>query len=247
MHRTSSEKPREAGDFERLVIKMNAKRYPFLTLLLLAPTVALADGVSPVLNFFHKETWLPASVVTLVIILLESGLLRWRIKSLRFAGTLWRSAVLNVASSVTGSVLLVMFSRDSFFMWDTMSLVAPLFLITLMTEIPLLRVLFKTVHLSWKRAVFLGCGINISSYAAVFIIETGVLFGWLFYAGHLDKKELEQWNNPDLSGQASGLIYATESAGSRKRPFSTIHFALALFAAADTLQRNEPSWGRARR
>lgn len=215
MHRTSSEKPREVGDFERVAIKMNTKRYFCLVLLLLAPTAALANGVSPVLNFFHKETWLPASVVTLVIILLESGLLRWRIQSLRFTGALWRSAVLNVASSVTGSVLLVMFSRDSFFMWDTMSLVVPLFLITLITEIPLLRVLFKAAHLSWKRAVFLGCGINISSYAAVFIIETGVLFGWLFYAGHLDKKELKQWNNPDLSGQASGLIYATESAGSQ--------------------------------
>jgi hypothetical protein len=196
-------------------MKMNRKRYLYLVLLLLIPTAAFADGVSPILNFFHKDTWLPASIVTLVIILVESGLLRWRIKSLRFTSTLWRCCILNVASSATGSVLLLAFSRDSFFMWDTMSLVLPLFLITLATEIPLLHVLFKTVPLSWKRASVLGCGINIASYAAVFVLEIGLLFGWLSYAGHLDKKELEQWKNPALLEQASGQIYATESAGSR--------------------------------
>lgn len=196
-------------------MKMNRKRYPYLVVLLLTPTVALADGVSPILNFFHKDTWLPASIVTLVIILLESGLLRWRIKSLRFTSILWRCCVLNVASSATGSVLLLAFSRDSFFMWDTMSLVLPLFLITLATEIPLLHALFKAVPLSWKRASILGCGINIASYLAVFILEIGLLFGWLSYAGHLDKIELEQWSNPDLLEQASGQIYATDSAGAQ--------------------------------
>ncbi len=102
-------------------------------------------------------------------------------------------------------------------MWDTMSFVLPLFLVTLVTEIPLLHVLFKTVPLSWKRAATLGCGINIASYSAVFAIEIGLLFGWLSYAGHLDKKELEQWNNPALLEQASGQIYATESAGAQHR------------------------------
>lgn len=184
-------------------------------LLLLTPTAAFADGVSPILNFFHKDTWLPASIVTLMIILLESGLLRWRIKSLRYIRTLWRCCILNVASSATGSILLLAFSRDSFFMWDTISLVIPLFMITLATEIPLLHILFKTVPLPWKRAAILGCGINIASYVAVFIVEVGLLFGWLSYAGNLDKKELDQWNNPALLAQSSGQIYATESAGSQ--------------------------------
>jgi len=195
--------------------KMNRKRYLCLMLLLTVPTMVFADGVSPILNFFHKDTWLPASIVTLVIILLESGLLRWRIKNIRFTGTLWRSLLLNVASSLTGSVLLIAFSRNSFFMWDTMSLVLPLFLITLLTEIPLLYVLFKTVSLSWKRAAILGFGINAASYVAVFILEIGLLFGFFSYAGHLDKQELAEWNNPSLLKQVSGLIYATETVGSQ--------------------------------
>ncbi len=46
-------------------------------LLLFALTSAYANGVSPILNFFHKDIWLPASVVTFVIILFESGILRF--------------------------------------------------------------------------------------------------------------------------------------------------------------------------
>ncbi|MCK5528658.1 MAG: hypothetical protein KAI74_03155, partial [Kiritimatiellae bacterium] len=102
-----------------------------------------------------------------------------------------------------------------FFIWDTMSFVLPLFLITIATEIPLLHILFKATPLSWKRAASLGCGINIASYVAVFIVEIGLLFGWLSYAGHRDKKELEQWSNPVLLEQASGRIYVTESTGAQ--------------------------------
>ena len=62
---------------------MNRYLYPALLFLLLVPAAACADGVSPMLNLFHKDTWLAASIVTLVIILIEAGLLRWRIKGIR--------------------------------------------------------------------------------------------------------------------------------------------------------------------
>jgi hypothetical protein len=174
---------------------------------------AFADGVSPILNFFHKDTWLPASIVTLVIILVESGLLRWRIKQAPFIGSLWRSTVLNAASSFTGSILLLAFGRDSFFMWDTMSMVLPLFLITLATEIPLLRLLYRQVPLTWRRTCFLGIGINVASYACVFAIEIGLFFGWLSYAGHLDKREQAGWQSPTLLHRVTGRIYGTVSPG----------------------------------
>lgn len=184
-----------------------------LWLLLLVPATASADGVSPILNFFHKDTWLPASIVTLVIILVESGLLRWRIKQVAFIGSLWRSAILNAASSAAGSALLLAFRRDSFFMWDAMSLVLPLFLITLATEVPLLRLLYRQVPLVWRRAYSLGVGINIASYACVFAIEIGLLFGWISYAGHLDRKEQAAWQNPELLHRLTGRIYGTVSPG----------------------------------
>jgi hypothetical protein len=169
--------------------------------------------VSPILNFFHKDTWLPASIVTLVIILVESGLLRWRIKLVPYRGTLWRSAIVNAASSATGSLLLLAFGRNSFFMWDTMSMVLPLFAITLATEIPLLRLLYKQVPITWGRACVLGTGINIASYACVFALEIGLLFGWLSYASHLDRKEQSEWQSPQLLRRVTGRIYGTVSTG----------------------------------
>ena len=58
------------------------------------------------------------------------------------------------------------------FRWGTMPLVFPLFLITVVTEIPMLRLLYKKLPLSWPRACALGIGINIASYAVVLRPET---------------------------------------------------------------------------
>jgi hypothetical protein len=51
---------------------MRKRLYLALFLILLSPWVALADGVDPILNLFHRETWLPATGVALVIILVET-------------------------------------------------------------------------------------------------------------------------------------------------------------------------------
>jgi hypothetical protein len=182
-----------------------------LTLFCLTPAVALADGVSPILNLFHKDTWLPATLVTVLIILIESALLRLRVKQIRYIDTLWRCVVINIASSAAGSVLLLGLGRDSYFLWDSTWLVLPLFLLTLVTEIPLLRLLYKQVALSWKRAVALGVGINLASYAVVFAAEIGLFIGMMAFAGHSDRKELAQWVHPELLTHSTGQIYATES------------------------------------
>lgn len=184
-----------------------------LILICAFPSAALADGVSPILNLFHKETWLPATVITFVIILVESGLLWWRIREIPFKISLWRSFVLNTASSITGSVLLIAFQRDSFFMWDTMAMVIPLFIITLATEIPLLRVLYRDVPLHWGRACILGLGINVVSYAIVFIFEIGLFIGFFSFSNAIDKRERAKANHPELLQQSTGRIYTTEAVG----------------------------------
>jgi len=96
-------------------------------------------------------------------------------------------------------------------MWDTMSLILPLFVITLATEIPLFHYLYKSIQCSWGKAVWLGFLLNLVSYFVVFVIEIGLLFSWLSYAGHLDKKVQQDWQHPELLKEASGRIYATET------------------------------------
>jgi hypothetical protein len=178
-------------------------------LFFLVPCIALADGVSPILNLFHRGTWLPAFIVTVAIVLFESALLRWRIREVPFGTTLWRSFLINLASSFAGSAVLLGFGRNSFFIWDSTPLVLPLFLITLVTEIPLLYVFYKGVPLTWKRACILGLGINSASYFVVFLGEIVLLIGWLGYAGYADRNEPRKWNHPELMAHSRGVIYAT--------------------------------------
>ena len=96
----------------------------------------------------------------------------WQVRGMAVSPTLQRSGV--------GGLLLA-FGRDSFFMWDTMSMVLPLFAITLAVEIPMLRHLYRRVSPTWRRACALGAGVNVVSYACVFIVEIALLFGWLSY------------------------------------------------------------------
>lgn len=183
-----------------------------LTLLFaLVPLAALANGVTPILNLFHRETWLPAAVVTVVIILTEAVLLRWRLRPLGFRAVLWRAGVINFASSAAASLILVAMMDGPFFLMASLTLLLPLFVITLAVEIPLLRRLFRPISLTWGRATALGLWINLASYAIVLLLEIGLFVGGISYAQHLDKRNVQQWQNPQLLGRANGVIYSTRS------------------------------------
>lgn len=81
---------------------------PILLLPLLSVSVtAFADGFIPILNFFSPDTWFIALFATLIIVLLESGLLRWRIKGVPFKQMLKNALLINIASSIAGSVVLL--------------------------------------------------------------------------------------------------------------------------------------------
>ena len=187
------------------------RHFPVVLLFFLPATAAWADGVSPILNLFHADTWRPATIVTAVIILIESLLLRWWLRPITYGRALKLSFLVNVASSCAGSVLLLLFNRTSYFMRDAFSLVVPLFAITLATEIPLLRLLSKTHSVSWKRILPVGLGLNVASYFAVFTLEIGLFAAFLSQAGARDARDLAAWNNPRLLDEFSGALYGTAS------------------------------------
>ena len=193
---------------------MKKNLLPALPVFLLA-TAARADGVSPVLNLFHSGTWLPAAAVTAAIVLVESLLLRWWLRPTTYWRALKWSFLLNVASSCAGSVLLLLFGRDSYFVWDAFSFVVPLFLVTLATEIPLLRALSKAHAVSWKRILSAGLGMNVASYAAVFALEIGLFAAFLSRAGARDARDLAAWQNPRLLEKFSGALYGTAAGPGR--------------------------------
>ncbi len=185
-------------------IKQQAVLVLFLFLIL--PNAARADAVVPLVYFFHKDTWLAASIYMLILILLESGILRLKVHRLRYLPVLWRTALVNLASSIAGSLLLLVFSSQHLFIDAAVPI---LFFLTLAVEIPILYVLFRTEAWSRARTLFFGGLINVASYIAVIVLQIGLSFVWSSYAKSLDAQELKEWNNPGLLQKATGRIYGT--------------------------------------
>ena len=176
-------------------------------------STASADAISPAINFFYKGAIPQATVVTAVIILSEALILKWLIKPLTFLGSLKWSAILNITSSVGGSLLLIAlgYGKGPFELLETTQLVRPLFVVTLLIEIPLLYVfLRKRFGLTFLKALWVGFVINTASYLVVFLFEIGLVFvGWA-YASHLDGKNETKFNNPEILRNANGRIYSVE-------------------------------------
>lgn len=142
------------------------------------PDQSCADGISPILNLFSSETVFPASVITIIIIVFEAILLRWRIPEITFKKHLWRSTIINIASSAAGSIIILAVSRHHYFIWESFALILPLYLITLITETPLLKAIYKKTNITWPRAIRLSIGINTASYILVFLLEFSFLFAF---------------------------------------------------------------------
>jgi hypothetical protein len=147
----------------------------------LFPDKSYADSISPILNLFSSETVFPASVITLIIIVFEALFLRWRIPEITFKNHLWRSLIINIASSTTGSIIILAVSRNHYFIWESFSLIFPLYFITLITETPLLKALYKKVNITWLRAIKLSISVNAASYFVVLLLEFCLLF--VFFIG----------------------------------------------------------------
>lgn len=147
----------------------------------LFPNNSYADGISPMLNLFRPEAILPASVITSIIILLEALLLKWRIREIALKDHLLRSLLINIASSAAGSLIILALARTHYFVWESFSLILPLYLITLITETPILKALYKKVNITWPRAIKLSIGINTASYFVVLLLEFSLLF--LIFSG----------------------------------------------------------------
>lgn len=187
---------------------MKNYRSILLFFMLVSPVTARADGFVPILNFFSPDTWFIALFATLVIVLLESGLLRWRIKGVTCKDTLKNALLINIASSIAGSVVLLTAFDDPMWNLNIVYLVLIMFVVTLVVEIPLLHRLHRDQALSWKRSIRLGLGINIGSYGLIFALPVGLISGTMFIGDHLDKQDLARWNHPELPGQVAGTLYS---------------------------------------
>lgn len=212
-----------------------------LLLLLLLPGLAQADGIVPLVNVFHRETWLGASLATVAIVLIESLVLRKRLGGRWYPGCLGRSAAINLASSAVASVGLAVVLDGPFILYGMMSLVVPLFLITLATEIPLLHRLYRHLPLSWERACRVGVAINLLSYAAVFLLQFGLTIPLLLVTGYLDSRDEARWQRPELLREATGAIYGIRPGPGGRHALHALDPARGTWQALDGCPELDPN------
>jgi len=147
---------------------------------LVCPNICHADSMIPLINIFTPDTSILSSVLTFVIILVEAFLLWAWIEPVSFRLSLWRSALINVTSSAVGSVIALLFFRDKLQEWDILGwdLVIPMFILTLVVETPLLKILYRKLDngFSWFRAIKISLGINFYSYLIIYIIQFLLFF-----------------------------------------------------------------------
>ena len=94
--------------------------------------------------------------------------------------------------------------------WGMRGLYFPMFLLTLFTETPALKYLYRKDGFNWKRAIKVSFGLNLTSYLFIFFLQFALIFAYFWYADLLDKKALKNWNDTALIKGETGYIYAVE-------------------------------------
>jgi hypothetical protein len=185
-----------------------------LLLFFLCAASAMANAIVPVFHFFNSFLVIPSLLLLLIIVLLEAVLLKLLIRPVRFLKHLWFSLVINVISSVAGSLLGLMHFSDILLdiYWSSLPITLGVpFAITVLTEYPAIRRLYKS-QISRKKAIIAVIEINVISYVIFcFLITPFYLTGIMERSRLLDQQRLDEWNHTDILDGESGGIYKVVS------------------------------------
>ena len=118
--------------------------------------------------------WRESVFLVLIPVVVGYLLLRWRVPGITVAGSLWRSAVLFVASRATEFGLMAAFPLEG---WhgeipDLCGQVAILLVISSLAAIGLLRLLCRITP--WRTVIFLGFATTVGGYAG------SMAYWWVF-------------------------------------------------------------------
>ncbi|WP_028582154.1 TolB-like translocation protein [Desulfogranum japonicum] len=177
--------------------------------ILLFPHHSQADAINPLFNLFTPDTVVPASILTVLIIFVEALLLWKWVKPVSFLSSLWRATIINIISSAAGSITAWIFFKEQM-IWGMMGLYIPMFFLTMTTETPALKFLYRKEAFDWKRTIKVSFGLNIISYLFVFTSQFGLIFAYLVYAGFADNYSIKNWTDVSLLKEETGYIYTIE-------------------------------------
>ncbi len=180
-----------------------------IVFILFFPHKSQADAINPIFNLFTPDTIVPASILTILIILIESLFLWKWAKPTSFRLSIWRATIINIISSAVGSMAAWLFFQEQM-IWGMMGLYIPMFLLTLVTETPVLKYLYRQNVFDWKRTIKVSYSINLISYLFVFIVQIFVIYGYLAFDYFADKQTIKKWNDLALLDGETGYIYTVK-------------------------------------
>ena len=180
-----------------------------MLLLFVCCGTASANGVVPLVTAFTRPETAPLTLgLTVVIICFEAWLLKRLFKEGTYLRWLRVSAIINVASSLAGSLYLWMF-KDS---WQLMALgfsaIFELFVVTVVVEGALLCRIVAKDKSDTRMTVLRGVGLNFTSYAGLFMLQIGFVLALVGWGSRTDKQRLETWQDKSVLEGVSGYIYA---------------------------------------
>jgi hypothetical protein len=176
--------------------------FTILFVLVASSSPAYAHFFLPIPNYFSKENIGFAVISTIVLIIIQSLLLKWLIREIPYVGSLWRAALVNTVLGVAVSLLLPNQGLDPITMLFYFAACA-------IPSAPFLFFLYRHARISWISSFRLGLVVNLMSYVALFflyLVAGGVQWGAEVL---LDRYQVSKWNDSALLRPSSGRIYAT--------------------------------------
>lgn len=197
-----------------------------LFLLIIIPSPANAHIPVPIPNYFSKESIGETVIWTIVLILVQSMLLKWRIREISYIGSLWRSALINIILSAAVSVLLPEPAFNPF-------IIIQYSLVSLILCVPLLYFLYTRTGISWIRSFRIGLLLTLVSYFAFIVVLSAA--GAVQWGAEvlLDRYQVSKSNYSELLQASSGRIYATYFPKSGKFDYKFSYFDTKLLGWKD--------------
>jgi len=177
--------------------------------LIFIPTICMANGLIPLVNFFTPGTLLPASMALIGIIFIEAWLLKMFMKEISFVTHLWKSVVVNVLSSAAGSLIIQTIAKGPLFYFNYFSYILPLFGITFVVETIALFILYK-IKINLLRSAWVSIRLNFLSYPAVVILSWPLFMALMFSSIAIEAVRVKLWSHSEIITNEKGYIYATE-------------------------------------
>lgn len=187
-------------------------------LTLVVPSICQANAIVPLSNVFMSGTFVPATILLLLVIVIETFLIRRWIKEVKFTTTVFRVTLFNVASSAVGSIILWAYNQSQQIDFPgAMDLFIPMFFVSVIAEWPLLKWFYRSTGLTWKRTSSYALYFNFISYIFVFVAQFALAIAYLSYSGSLDNKTAQKWTEQSLLEGESGYIFYTDNVKSENR------------------------------